>query len=139
MPLGQSAVSIGIDEVGLHLRMTLQHLACTVEAQHHEGGSVGIGHGTAGRQNGGREQFVLNRIACARVDGVGIFASALVVEVAVIAAGGHGSIADSEDGLQAVAFLRLDIFRGLAHANLPLLLLPLLPLLIPVSPSSTQT
>ena len=61
---------------------------------------------------------MLHGVACLGVDGVGIFLAVLVIEVAVIAAGGHGLVGDIEHGLYLVVRVER-IVNGLGHSNFP--------------------
>ena len=66
----------------------------------HEGGGIGIGtHAVAG-YDCGRENAVLHGVACLRVDGVCVFLSAFIIEVAVVAGSRYACIGDVQDCLQ---------------------------------------
>ena len=61
---------------------------------------------------------MLHWIACGGVDGVGVFASVLVIEIAIVAAGCHCLVGDVDDGL----YLLIDVQRvvgGFGDSNLP--------------------
>ena len=90
----------------------------TLETHHHEGGGIGISTHAGAGQYGGRENVVLYGIARLRVDGMGIFALALVVEVAVVATGSHRLVGDVEHRLQLVALQQWVVSR-FGDANLP--------------------
>ena len=98
--------------------MAREHCLRLVEPHHHEGGGIGIGGGAIVGDDGGGEDGVLHRIACGGVDGVGVFATVLVIEITIVAAGGHRLVGDVDDGL----YLLIDIERivgGLGDAYLP--------------------
>ena len=98
--------------------MAGEHCLRLVEPHHHEGGGIGIGGGAIVGDDGGGEDGVLHRIACGGVDGVGVFATVLVIEITIVAAGGHRLVGDVDDGL----YLLIDIERivgGLGDAYLP--------------------
>ena len=70
-------------------------------AEHHEGGGIGIGGDAVGRNDGGREHVLLYGTAGDGVDGVGEALSVLIVEVAIVAAGGYSAVGQVHDILQA--------------------------------------
>lgn len=80
--------------------MGFEHLSGSLQSHDHEGGSIGIGRGAVGSHDGGREDVVLHRATCTGIDGMGILPTVAVVELAVVAAGGHGAIGEAEDGLE---------------------------------------
>ena len=118
MPLGQSAVSIGIDEVGHEFRMTLEHGLSAFQSQDHERSGIGISSSTIGSKDGGREEAVLHGIARTGVDGMSVFPSALIVEVTVVAAGSHSFVGDSEHGLHLAIYTERIIIR-LGDTDMP--------------------
>ena len=63
---------------------------------------------------------MLYGIACSRVNGMCIFPSAVVVEVAVVAACGHGNVREVEHRLQ-LAVHGETVFYRLVHADVPVL------------------
>ena len=102
--------------------MTVEHLAGTVYAQHHERGGIGIGYGTGLGKYRGRQEAVLHRVAGAGVDGVGILAPTFIVEVTVVATGGHRDVRQADDGLQLVVD-RQRVVLWLRHTDAPWLAL----------------
>ena len=60
----------------------------------------GISTHTGVGKYGCRQNAVLHGIACFGIDGMGIFAFALIVEVTIVATGSHGLVCDVENGLQ---------------------------------------
>ena len=98
--------------------MLVEDATSALHAEHHERGGIGISCGTVVGQHRGREYVVLYRIACLGVNGVGIFLSALVIEIAIVTACGHGFVRDIQNGLQLI--IHADgIIGGLGHPNAP--------------------
>ena len=98
--------------------MFLQDLLGSIQSQYHERGGIGIGGGTVICKYGGRKDVVLYRIACLRVYGVGILLSVLIVEVAVVAAGGHCDIAYADYILDSLIGVER-IIRWLVDSDAP--------------------
>ena len=61
---------------------------------------------------------MLYRMTRLGVDGMGIFALALVVEITVVATGGHRLVCEVEDGLQFITLLQW-VVGGFGDANFP--------------------
>ena len=80
--------------------MLLENGLGALNAQNHERGGVGVGCGAVLGEHGGREQGVLHGVARLGVDGVGILLTVLVIELAVVAAGGHCDVGDVKHRLE---------------------------------------
>ena len=111
-------MTIIIDEIGHQLRMTLEHLLRPIKAHDHKRGGIGIGHHTALGQDRGREDVMLYGIARMRINGMGITLVALIVEITVVATGGHRHIRDIQGGLQLMPHTQR-VLRGLGHPDAP--------------------
>ena len=69
------------DEVGIQFRMFLAESLGLFQSHHHEGGSVSVGRCTILGNDGSRKDVVLHRCTDARVDGVCIALSILIIEL----------------------------------------------------------
>ena len=90
MPNGVITCRIGINQVREQVGMAVEDALGIVESEHHKGGGIGIGGGAVVGDDGGRKNAVLNGMARARVNRVGIALAVFHVEIAVVAAGGEG-------------------------------------------------
>ena len=96
LPHAMLSLGIFVDKISFKLLMALHNLACTVEAEHHEGCGKGIGCGTIGGKDGCGKDVALHGLTGARVNGMAYALTALFVEVEVVAACGHGSCSERE-------------------------------------------
>ena len=87
------------DEVRIQFGMRFTEGLCFFPSHHHEGGGISVGSGAVLGYDCGREDAVLYRCTDAWVDGMSISLAVLVVELAVVARGGHPYIAHFQDGL----------------------------------------
>ena len=74
----------GIYKIGVHFGVCGTNRLGRVETQYHERCGEGIGSGAVVRNYSRRQYVVLYRISRAWVDGVGVFLSVFVIEVAVV-------------------------------------------------------
>ena len=98
--------------------MCLAEGQCLFQAHHHEGGGVRVGRGAVLGQYRGREDVVLHGASQTRVDGMCISLAVLVVELAVVARGGHAHTRHFEDGLQFLVDGER-VFHRLVDADAP--------------------
>lgn len=112
------SVLIRVDEVGHKFGMTAEHFLGFLHTEHHERGGIGIGCGAVGGDDRRRQKAVLNRVAGMRINGVGQLPATVDIEVAIVAARGHGLVGNVEDGLQFLVVLEA-VVGGFRHPNLP--------------------
>ena len=98
-----------------------------VQPKDHERGGVGVCRGTILSYDGSRKDVVLDGIARARVDGMRVFLSVLIVEVAVVPRCGKPCIRNLEYGLQFLVDSQRVVY-GLVDADAPRLHLRVLAL-----------
>ena len=80
--------------------MALKHGLGPLAPHDHKGGGVSIGHSTALGKYGSRQQGMLYGISSLGVNGMGILLTALVIEIAVVAACGHCHISNVKHRLE---------------------------------------
>ena len=105
-------------QVSHELRVLLEQLLGTLQPHHHERRGIGIGLRAIVAEHSGREDVVLHGVSRLWVDSVCIASSVLIVEVTIVATGGHCLVRDIEYGLQ-LTIARLGIFGGFGDPNLP--------------------